>query len=280
MLKIDVNSNHLINTGKMAYGKDTEQLLKILEKYDYKNPIMWYCYERKNLFLGEHLRIWSLPPLPPRLESFSCYIKSIQNLRELPPKLRDLTLRNMKIHSLPELPETLQYLECIDLHLLSLPKLPQGLKILICRNLKITSLPTLPETLEYLDCGDSHILSFPKLPPTLRVLFCDNTSISELPELPDSLEELYCQNIKQLHNLPKLPDRLRVLCCKNTHIDLIKPSETVNEYKKRLNEYFEEKKSQKRIQERTRLYKEALMMEAWKPDRLEKWLEVGYDPDD
>lgn len=225
---------------KMAHGPDTKELLKMLEQYDYKNPITRYFYEKKNLFIGEHLRITSLPPLPSRLESLTCLPKTIQFLPELPPKLKNL----------------------------------------ICSTMKIRSLPALPETLEYLDCGDTLVESLPKLPPSLRILFCDRTNISELPELPDSLEELYCQNIKELHTLPRLPDKLRVLSCKNSHIDSRKPTEIHNEYKKRLNEYYEEKKSQKRIQERVKLLKEDLAMEAWKPERMEKWLAVGYDPDD
>ena len=104
------------------------------------------------------------------------------------------------------------------------------------------------------------ITSLRKLPEGLLGLVSSQTQITELPELPKSLTYLDCQDT------PLLLQR--------------KAKETIEDYNKRWHEWREEKASKKRIQERNGVMKEDLMMAAWHPNRMEKWLEAGYDPDE
>lgn len=50
---------------------------------------------------------------------------------------------------------------------------------------------------------------------------------------------------------------------------------------KRRSDYVDDEGEEKtRVVERTRLLKEEIMQKAWSPDRMERWLSAGFDPDD
>ena len=162
----------------------------------------------------------------------------------------------------------------------SLPTLPSGLKELYCQETQITSLPELPASLKRLDAWAIPLKVLPPLPRGLKYLYCSDTQITSLPELPPGLVELNCYNT-QITVLPELPLSLEVLYTAKTPLLIQRKSqENITQYRKRWCEWREEQASKKRMQEKNKLLKEEIMMEVWKPDRIEKWLLAGYDPDD
>lgn len=192
---------------RMAYGPDTEELMKRIN-----NHTTW-------LFIGD-LNIYTLPKLPDRITNLQCRHSPLSFLFELPSNLKVLNLKNSPLTFLPDLPDGLTYLDC-------------------CGS-KLISLPNLPGSLELLDCSDTQLISLPKLPRSLKRLYCENTPL----DLP------------------------------------MKKGEATEEYKLRRKEWRDERKSMKRIKKRNKILKEEIMMEAWKPERMERWSEVGYDPDE
>lgn len=171
-----------------------------------------------------------------------------------------LRVNNLRIHSLPELPVRIQELYCHNTPLTSLPELHEGLISLDCDDTPMTSLSQLPTTLKFLCCSCTKLTSLPELPTGLIELAINDTQISLLPELPVSLLKLYTWDTS-------------LLIQRNI-------GEPLKDYKSRWATWREEQASKKRIQERAKVLKEEIAMEAWKPERLEKWLEIGYDPDD
>ncbi len=171
-----------------------------------------------------------------------------------------LYIGDLNIYTLPKLPDRIVNLQCGWAPLSFLFELPSKLKVLNLINSPLTFLPELPDGLKYLDCCGSQLTSLPKLPSSLEYLDCRHTHLTSLPKLPDSLKRLYCTN---------------------TPLDLpMKQSETTQEYKLRRKAWREEQKSMKRIKKRNNILKEEIIMKAWHPDRMEKWLEMDYDPDE
>ena len=166
-----------------------------------------------------------------------------------------LIISGLRITSLPDLPADIQILWCYDTQLTSLPALPSGLQTLYCYNTLLISLPDLPSGLESIDCPNTPLTSLPDLPSGLQSLFCYNTQLTSLPDLPSGLTDLDCSNT------PLLLQR--------------GASETIAEYNARWRAWREEQASKKRCQERSKTVKEDLMIYVWRPDRLEKLLEVG-----
>lgn len=137
--------------------------------------------------------------------------------------------------------------------------LPPALKILDLSEQRIERLPELPETLEVLILTNCYTLKeLPELPPNLRVLDIQNCrKLKELPDFPDSLEELWaggCTNlpaeIHQSYCWWDLPRWIRI-----------------KQKKQR------EEESRLRQQARARDLKCEIVEEAYKPARVEKWLE-------
>jgi hypothetical protein len=87
-------------------------------------------------------------------------------------------------------------------------------------------------------------------------LWCNNTLLTTVPELPVTIA--YFDTYKS----PLILQR--------------GDGEDLRAYNLRWREWREEQASKPRVQERTRLLKEELMMEAWHPDRVERWLDAGY----
>ena len=202
-------------------------------------------------------------------------------LRRTRECLKELDVSYLNIHSLPELPSGLQKLYCCHTQLTSLPKLPDSLTELICDHTRLTSLPELPKKLRLLICSHNQITSLPNLPYSLRRLSCDHMPITELPRLPTRLISLGIQKTR-ITELPQLPVGLKELYCAYTPSLVLqrKENESIAEYVKRWDERREEIASKKRVQEKNKLLKEEIVMEAWKPERMERWIEVGYDPDE
>lgn len=169
-----------------------------------------------------------------------------------------LNISFLDITSLPPLPAHIYCLNCHNTNLTVLPYLPEGLVILNCGYSKLTSLPALPDTLKTLVCAHTLITSLPRLPKYLTTLWCNDTPLTTLLELPITLQYCYFYNTQLI--IPwDAPD-----------------SGDVRAYNLRWREWREEQASKPRVQERTRRLKEELMMEAWHPDRVERWLDAGY----
>lgn len=170
-----------------------------------------------------------------------------------------LNVSFMNITSLPPLPEHIHVLNCHNTYLTVLPYLHEGLVVLNCSHTLLTSLPALPDTLSVLNCAHTRITYLPELPKHLMTLWCNNTMLTTLPHIPVTLQYFFC------YKSPLILQR--------------EEGESVPDYNRRWREWREDQASKPRVQERTRVLKEELMMEAWHPDRVERWLEAGVELD-
>lgn len=168
-----------------------------------------------------------------------------------------LNLSFLDITSMPPLPEHILALHCRNTNLTVLPYLPEGLVVLYCYNTPLTSLPTLPDTLMNLNCSHTRITSLPKLPKHLMTLWCNNTLLTTVPELPVTIGYFYT------YKSPLILQR--------------GDDESLPAYNQRWREWREDQASKPRVQERTRLLKEEIMIQAWHPDRVERWLDAGVE---
>lgn len=187
-----------------------------------------------------------------------------------------LNLSTLNLTSIPPLYDGLLDFRCVNTQLTHLSELPRGLQQLHCRdNPHLIELPELPEGLQLLQCSNTALTHLPALPESLKVLYCYNTPLVDLPTLPEGLEILYCSNTPLTH-LPELP-RLRSLVCDNCPNLVIQRlrNESISDYKARWKVWREEEKSRLRIQERNEIFKEDMIAEFWKPERVEKMLETG-----
>jgi Leucine-rich repeat (LRR) protein len=161
--------------------------------------------------------------------------------------------------------------------LTSLPELPSGLQVLDCNHTQLTSLPELPSGLIQLYCSKIQLTSLPELPSGLIQLWCSYTQLTSLPNLSSGLQTLSCHHT-YLTSLPELPSGLLSLHCSNTPLILQrKENESIADYNLRWRAWREEKESRKRIQTKHRLLKEEIVMEAWHPRKVERWVELGVE---
>jgi len=168
-----------------------------------------------------------------------------------------LNLAFLNITSLPPLPEHILVLHCHHTLLTVLPYLPEGLVVLYCCNTPLTSLPTLPDTLMTLNCSHTLITSLPRLPKYIMTLWCNDTLLTTLPHIPITIHYFLTYN---------------------SPLILVRgDDESIQSYNQRWREWREDQASKPRVQERTLLLKEELMMEAWHPDRVERWLNAGVE---
>ncbi len=166
----------------------------------------------------------------------------LQIFRSITPNHHLLDIPRLRIHSLPPIPENILGLWCDNTELSELPQLPPRLQILSIMNTNVKRLPTLPETL----CG----------------FYIHGTQITELPEIPASVWDI------GVSGAPLLIQK--------------REEESIAEFNLRWRAWrveqarlAEEKASRERQRERCRTVKEELMMEMWKPERVEKWIEAG-----
>lgn len=128
----------------MAYGPDTEELLRRLENCDVELDV-------------STLNLTSLPSLPSKVKFLNCRRTPLTSLPELPPNLCALNCRKTNLTRLPSLPSTVYILNCSDTQITELPPLPKSLIFLDCANTKIQLLPYAP-CLQILNVDDTPLL--------------------------------------------------------------------------------------------------------------------------
>lgn len=135
-------------------------------------------------------------------------------------------------------------------------------------------LPKIPSDVKVLQCSGNNLTQLPELPRGLTHLYCSHNQLTSLPDpLPEGLLALYCCG-NQLTYLPdKLPPNLLIFICENNHFPEREYGEPIHEYVTRINQIA----SQIRTVDRTLVFKEELMMRAWHPSRVDKWVEAGID---
>ena len=202
--------------------------------------------------------------------------------------LKTLVLSRNNIKVLENLPPNIEVLICNMNKIEKIVELPKSLLSFTCNYNKLTSLTNLPPKLMYLDCADNKIEKIEKLPDSLFYLDCSANNLKKLPRLPKGLIKLYTQ-YNYLECLPTLPEGLQILSYHDNNniseIDYL-PKSLTNLYNETpyifmfdFVESVRKKLEKQRYKHRIDTIKEELMMKAWHPDRIEKWLEMGYDMD-
>jgi hypothetical protein len=180
-----------------------------------------------------------LPKSTTRINATECpFLARVLNLDQL-PNLTNLYLPGCNsLRSLPSLPNSLK-----DLSVWSCPGL--------------TSLPPLRRTsLEYLNVCDTVLRTLPELPDTIREIRANYSKLETLPFLPDSLVLIATLGISPTDSIPTCPIGVYI----DEYLDALRTKQRKALRKSRYDALFEE-----------------LMMAAWRPDRVSKWLEAGED---
>jgi hypothetical protein len=185
-----------------------------------------------------------------------------------------LYISGLDITRLPVLPKYIKKISCSYSTIQEIPELPEGLEQLICARSNISNLPELPKSLKTLACYDlNNPITIPKLPEGLERLRCDGAISAHgacLLKWTLSLKE-FIENNENRVQLPDLPKSLKWLAC-----DVIRPDDmSMETFIDTIRDWQELPRSKKRSQERCKIIKEELMMSAWHPRRVEKWLEAG-----
>jgi hypothetical protein len=182
----------------------------------------------------------------------------IEEIPEIPLYVREIHIYDVPIRQLPPLHARIRKLTIQDTLLTSLPELPDGLRLLVFDIPTMTEFPKLPDTIEILSCKHSGVIKAPERWPTsLRKLEISYTGITDIPELPLGLRTIWAFDTP----LPVLR----------------KFNENISQYNQRWREW-RDTESRIRTQERTKLFKEELMQEMWKPERVEKLIELDLFP--
>jgi hypothetical protein len=234
----------------MAHGPDTERMMKKLSDCETNGFI--------TLFL-DRMHVDSIPYIPKHVKTLECECLDITCLPPLPDCLEDLICNNTKVESLPELPNTLTYLSVIKAPIKVIPRLPKKLRYLALSYTLIEECLNLEDNtqLETLYFNKSIAVVPPKLPKTLKYLICIGVSWKSMPELPESLILLLVSG-----NTLNVPRR--------------KDNESHTNYIVRIREW----DSKNRIQARNRLLFEEIVMEAWHPRKVDRWLQLGAEFED
>ena len=234
---------------------------------------------------------------PYTIEAASKTAKQVRHeLMELPPGLRELTIRHTNAEELPVLQESIRYLEIEQCPLLKyVPSLPSGLRVCRLYGVGRLTLPHLPTSLLelYIHNGDvlhsvtylpprlrvlivvndhSVATTLPPLPPTLCSLFLSDTNISSLPSLPPALKELTIKHTPVLV-LPPLPASLTTLAAEEVLLQR-EVCESIADYEERwipVRERIAEEESRARCMERCDFFKEDLMIRTWRGDWMMDW---------
>lgn len=193
---------------------------------------------------------------------------------------KTLFLEELVLTHLPELPDDLEVLSFNETTLEILPKLPKSLTHLYIEYCDIETLPELHENMKHLSVQGTTINELPMLPSRLEFLDCSNCEfLTELPELPKTLTQLRYGGTP-LKTVPeKAPGTWPMLVLKYniTDIDPCDYNAMISRFKLKVSEWNREEDARKRVQTRCKAIKEELMMEAWKPTRVQKWIDsVGF----
>ena len=202
----------------------------------------------------------------------------------LPEDLKELSLcRNPLLEiDCALLPKTLEVLDlkhCRSLErILNLDQLPNLASLTVC-DTAISTLPRLPASLQHLSV--SHCTKLTSLPPLARTNLQTLTmrwtiNLQKLPELPEGFASLHAQH-SGLAELPMLPESLMSLLLDRSVIEkeglVPERPDTV-----RYGEYAATTRAWWNACLRLERYEalhESLMMAAWHPDRVGKWLSHG-----
>lgn len=200
--------------------------------------------------------------LPVGLECLYCSNNCIEEIiGVIPNTLHKFYCNSNRLRSLPvPLPSHLHYLECNDNLLTELPEyLGSELSILDCANNQLRYLPViLPKTLHFLDCHDNKIsvLSEIFLCKEMTNLNCSNNKLVTLPSLlPETI--LKCDFYDAFDK--RVFKFARDWCFTSLYMVKKIVESQLNQEKK----------------ERIESIKEELMMKAWAPHRIERWLSQG-----
>ena len=160
---------------------------------------------------------------------------------------------------------------------LNLDQLPTLEKLYVPGCNRLLSLPPFPNSLK--DLSVTSCLNLTSLPPlrrtSLEILSVCNTVIRTLPELPDTLRDLRA-NWSKLETLPFLPDSLLILTTEDVCTESI-PTRPANVSLDAFAALVRKQQRKVLRKERFTAIFEELMMVAWRPDRVSKWLEAGED---
>jgi hypothetical protein len=207
------------------------------------------------------LGLRTLPPLPPTVQRLYCSSNRLTELPPLPPALRVLHADSNQLQSLPPLPVTLQ-------------------EVVIARN-SLETLPPLPSTLQHLYTSFCHLRTLPELPPTLLTLSVAGNCLRSLPPLPPTLRHLDLdQNPIEHLSVPFPPtlQKLSTLLTALPHtLHYSDDTAEIARYAEELDAAQDALEAPPRVHARTELVKEELVAAAWRPERVEKWLEAGLD---
>jgi len=195
----------------------------------------------KELFLGHNplleIDCALLPKTVEILDLSHCRsLERVLNIDQL-PNLAELVVQDTPVQTLSRLPPTLVFLDVSHCHYL-------------------TALPNLTRTnLHRLDMDWTHMETIPQLPETLHTFCARFSRIGvEFPMLPDSLQWLELDHSTAVTEgfLPDRPDTV-----------------TYTEYAETARKWW----NACLRRERYDLLHESLMMAAWHPDRVSRWLE-------
>ena len=151
------------------------------------------------------LDLEQLPELPARVKILNCDRNKLSYLPPLPAGLKELNCTFNSLIELPILPTGLKKMMCVGNGLTILPELPLGLEELNCSQNNLTRLPKLPLGLKILICSFNNLTELPTLPPKLNILWCYNNKLTTLPDLPLSLDNYEVRNPIMIHNNPLRP---------------------------------------------------------------------------
>jgi hypothetical protein len=150
-----------------------------------------------------------------------------------------------------------------------IPPLPSGLMDLYCAETNVTHIPKLPKTLKNFNCEMTMVTDLPTLPHGLEFLWCANTQVTRLPDLPQTLIGLECYRVP-LITYPSTPPRARLTNWNPIPGLPAYEHETLADYVVRLRAF-----ERQRGHERCLALKEEIVMKAFHPSNVKKWLDKG-----
>lgn len=236
------------------------------------------------------IRIWHNPidiihSFPSTLCELILYDCQLKQLPALSPSLITMNCANNYLEVIPELPSSLEALECHSNMLKCLPELPNRLKYLKCEFNKLVHIPRLPKSLTSLTCYYNHLVELPEIHYGMEYLCCENNRILTLPYLPESMRYLTCDNHLYSEDIKNSDGECMFPYCPNK---IISDVESDSDHYETASDHYETEHTicfihmlaQKRIQARTKLVKEGIMMKAWHPSRVSRLIELGIDVED
>jgi hypothetical protein len=282
-----------------------------LKHISYLPPSLYY-------FLVYDTQLETLPTIfPPNLYTIRIKESCLRELPPLPDSLHTLECSSTQLTRIESFPKTLLSITIVSSPLTELPLLPPLLNELNIGDTRITRLPALPSTLCNLYIDSTPISELSDLPPNINVVSYAFTTIRTIPRLPTSLDvfnmsytpnnylraadfaictiysmkthalsiDEFPVNIHHIHFTNPAFCILELPPLRTTSVSFlydgkfttIRPLESLQEYESICTK--EREKQKARVIERTRLYKEELMVRTWHPSRILIWCGVDFDSD-